>query len=182
MIGLVAQLALLAALAATVGLTRLAGWVVGVAVGVDHRRTLARGLARRGADALGPADRVTLARAMLVGGVAALIADSFAGPTPVAALVALAAVALVARRGRRPGRPAHRHVSALGARFDMEVDAFLILVLSVYVARSVGVVGAGDRRGALRCSSRPAGCCRGCARRCRRATGARSSRRSRASC
>ena len=28
--------------------------------------------------------------------------------------------------------------SALGARFDMEVDAFLILVLSVYVARSMG--------------------------------------------
>jgi phosphatidylglycerophosphate synthase len=29
-------------------------------------------------------------------------------------------------------------VSALGARFDLEVDAFLILVLSVYVAQSVG--------------------------------------------
>jgi phosphatidylglycerophosphate synthase len=29
-------------------------------------------------------------------------------------------------------------VSALGARFDMEVDAFLILVLSVYVAGIVG--------------------------------------------
>ena len=29
-------------------------------------------------------------------------------------------------------------VTAFGARFDMEVDAFLILVLSVYVARSFG--------------------------------------------
>ena len=29
-------------------------------------------------------------------------------------------------------------MSVLGARFDMEVDAFLILVLSVYVAGSVG--------------------------------------------
>ena len=28
--------------------------------------------------------------------------------------------------------------SALGARFDMEIDAFLILVLSVYVAPSLG--------------------------------------------
>ncbi len=28
--------------------------------------------------------------------------------------------------------------SALGARFDMEVDAFLILVLSVYVSMSLG--------------------------------------------
>src|SRR5205807_1888028 len=38
------------------------------------------------------------------------------------------------------GRVARRTgtVSALGARFDMEVDAFLILVLSVHVAFSVG--------------------------------------------
>ena len=35
----------------------------------------------------------------------------------------------------------------------MEVDAFLILVLSVYVARAARRVGAGDRRGALRASS-----------------------------
>ena len=37
-------------------------------------------------------------------------------------------------------------MSALGARFDMEVDAFLVLVLSVYVATLVGpwalVIGA----------------------------------------
>ena len=74
-------------------------------------------------------------------------------------------------------------VSALGARFDMEVDALLILVLSCYVARL------GRRRG---CSPIGAaryvfvvGCGRsgrGCASRPRRATGARSSRRSRASC
>jgi phosphatidylglycerophosphate synthase len=70
--------------------------------------------------------------------VAALTADSFARPAPVALLVALAAVALaldavdgwVARRTRTE--------AALGARFDGEVDAFLILILSVYVARSTG--------------------------------------------
>ena len=53
-------------------------------------------------------------------------------------LVSLATVALVldavdgwvARRTRTTGM--------FGARFDAEVDAFLILVLSVYVARSVG--------------------------------------------
>ena len=57
------------------------------------------------------------------------------------AVVALALDAVdgwVARRSRT--------VSALGARFDGEVDAFLILVLSVYVARSAGawvlVIGA----------------------------------------
>ena len=53
-----------------------------------------------------------------------------------ATLVVLAAVALVldgvdGQVARRTGT-----VSALGARFDMEVDAFLMLVLSVYVASS----------------------------------------------
>ncbi len=33
-------------------------------------------------------------------------------------------------------------VSELGARFDMEVDAFLLLVLSAYVAQDLGLVGA----------------------------------------
>src|SRR5207237_10514210 len=55
----------------------------------------------------------------------------------VAMLVSLAAVALgldavdgwVARRTR---------TGTLGARFDGEVDAFLILVLSIYVARAAG--------------------------------------------
>ena len=41
----------------------------------------------------------------------------------------------------------------------MEVDAFLILVLSVYVAQSLGALGARHRAGAVRCSSQPAGCC-----------------------
>ena len=55
-------------------------------------------------------------------------------------------------------------VSALGARFDMEVDAFLILVLSVYVAPAVGwwVLAIGAARYAAR--GAPSGCCRGCAR------------------
>ena len=99
---------------------------------------LARGLARYGCERLGPADWVTLARATLAVGVAALVADSFDRPAPVALLVTLTTVALVldAVDGwivRRTGT-----ASALGARFDGEVDAFLILVLSVYVARSAG--------------------------------------------
>ena len=81
---------------------------------------------------------MTLARATLAVGVAALVADSFDQPVPVTLLVSLAAIALaldavdgwVARRTRT--------TSTLGARFDGEVDAFLILVLSVYVARSAG--------------------------------------------
>ena len=136
-IGLVAQAALLAALAGTVGLGA-PGWVVGLACAVAMDAALARGLSRAGAARLGPADRVTLTRASLVCGVAALTADSFGGPTPVTTLVALATVALVLDAvdgwvARRTGT-----VTPLGARFDMEVDAFLILVLSVYVAPSLG--------------------------------------------
>jgi phosphatidylglycerophosphate synthase len=136
-IGRISQVALLAMLAGTVGLGVL-GWLVGIACGLTTNAALARGLTRSGACALGPANRITLARATLVGGVAALVADMYVRPAPVTPLVALAVVALaldavdgwIARRTRT--------VSALGARFDMEVDAFLILVLSTYVARSVG--------------------------------------------
>lgn len=136
-IGLIAQLALLAALAATVGLGA-AGWAVGVTYGVMTAALLTRGLIDQGKDSLGPADRVTLARAVLVGGVAALVGDSFAGSTSVPALVGLAAVALALDAvdggvARRTGT-----VSTLGARFDMEVDASLILVLSGYVAVTFG--------------------------------------------
>ncbi|MBM0233586.1 CDP-alcohol phosphatidyltransferase family protein, partial [Micromonospora sp. STR1_7] len=136
-IGLSAQLAVLAGLAATVGLGG-AGWLVGSGYAVVTCLALSRGLRRAGASRLGPADRVTLTRAVLVGAVTALVADSFTRPTPVALLVAVSAVALLldavdGQVARRTGT-----VSALGARFDMEVDAFLILVLSVYVAPSAG--------------------------------------------
>ena len=77
-------------------------------------------------DQWGPASWVTLARATLAVGVAALVADSFTHDTPVALIVTLAAVALGldAADGwvaRRTGT-----ATALGARFDGEVDAFLI--------------------------------------------------------
>jgi phosphatidylglycerophosphate synthase len=83
----------------------------------------------------GPASWVTLVRATLAVGVAAL---SFMHDAAAALLVALAAVALaldlvdgwLARRTRTE--------SAFGARFDGEVDAFLILGLSVYVAPMYG--------------------------------------------
>jgi len=86
----------------------------------------------------GPASWVTLARATLAAGVAALVAGVLAHDAPVALLVTLAAVALVldlvdGRVARRTGT-----VSPLGARFDGEVDAFLILALSVYVASQYG--------------------------------------------
>ncbi|MGW3603731.1 CDP-alcohol phosphatidyltransferase family protein [Micromonospora sp. NPDC005161] len=137
MIGLSAQLVVLAVLAATVGLGG-AGWLVGTGYAVVTCLALSRGLHRAGASRLGPADRVTLTRAVLVGAVTALVADSFGRPAPVGLLVAVSAVALLldavdGQVARRTGT-----VSALGARFDMEVDAFLILVLSVHVAPVAG--------------------------------------------
>ncbi|MGH3587263.1 MAG: CDP-alcohol phosphatidyltransferase family protein, partial [Pseudonocardia sp.] len=136
MFGLIAGVQQLAALAATVGLSGL-GWAVGLTCAIVLNAVVARGLVRFGADALGPADVVTLARATCACGVAALVADSFVHAPATGTLLALTAAALVldavdgwvARRTR---------TSTFGALFDGEVDAFLILVLSVYVAPLVG--------------------------------------------
>ena len=142
--GLLAQAAVLGALAWTVGLTP-GGWLLGLACGWTVNATLARGLAATGGSELerrlGPANRITLARATLVGGVAALVFDAFFRRLTsgrLDALVALAAVALVL--DAVDGFVARRThtVTALGARFDMEIDAFLIFVLSCHVARSLG--------------------------------------------
>src|SRR5918994_2961509 len=114
--------------------------------GIVHTQFLADDLvdelhlvvARRPDERLGPASWVTLARATLAVGVAALAADSFTHGTPVALLVTLAAVALALDAA--DGSVARRTGTAapLGARFDGEVDAFLILALSVYVAPMYG--------------------------------------------
>jgi len=133
-VGLFAQIALLASLTVIVGVGSV-GWLVGIGYGLVLCATLTWAMTGAGTDTLGPADRVTLTRAVLVGGVTAL---SVAASPPVPALVALAIVALALDRvdgivARRSGT-----VSDLGARFDMEVDAFLILVLSVDAARLLG--------------------------------------------
>jgi phosphatidylglycerophosphate synthase len=131
------QVALLGLLAGATGLS-FAGWLVGVAYGATANALFFTGLRRSGATAVGAANKVTLVRSALVGGVAALVASGFGGTTALPVILALAAIALaldgfdgwVARRTAS--------VSAIGARFDGEVDAFLILVLSVHVARSIG--------------------------------------------
>jgi phosphatidylglycerophosphate synthase len=135
--GLVAQALLLAVLATTTGLGS-DGWIVGGACAIAMAAALARGVARNPREPLGPASWVTLVRATFAVGVAALVADSFARDTPVSLLVTLTALALaldltdgwIARRTDT--------ASELGARFDGEVDAFLILVLSVYVVPMFG--------------------------------------------
>jgi phosphatidylglycerophosphate synthase len=136
-VGLGGMLLLLVGLGRTVGLDA-AGWLVGLASGLTLNVLLARALRRDPSARLGPADWITLIRATLTVGVAALTAASFERDGAVATLVTLASVALaldfvdgwVARRTATE--------SALGARLDGEIDAFLILVLSVEVAPSVG--------------------------------------------
>jgi len=137
MIGLAGQIVLLTALARVVGLGA-AGWLAGIAYGLALCAAVTWGLHRSGKTRLGPANRVTLTRATLAGGVTALTVDSFWRPVPVAVLVALGAVALLL--DGVDGKVARRTntVSAFGARFDMEVDAFLILVLSGYATRALG--------------------------------------------
>lgn len=126
------QTLLLAALMAA-GLGVVAG-VAGTTYAVVVAVLLIVGLRRSGRAALGPADHVTEARTLLVGLVTALIVESFRGPVSVPLLVSLAAVALAldavdGRVARRTGT-----ASSFGARFDMEADSFLALVVSIYVA------------------------------------------------
>ncbi|HEY3003562.1 MAG TPA: CDP-alcohol phosphatidyltransferase family protein [Kribbellaceae bacterium] len=133
-----AQVVLLAALSIGAGLGPV-GWLAGIAYSLGLWALLAAATRRAGVMRLGPADVVTLMRAVLVGGVTALVTDGlWNGDTPVEPLVAVATVALIldavdGQVARRSGT-----VSALGARFDMEVDAFLVLVLSIHVAVVVG--------------------------------------------
>jgi phosphatidylglycerophosphate synthase len=135
--GLGAQVLLLGSLAATVGLGPV-GWVVGLASSVVVDSALSYGLFRHHAGELRAADWVTFARVSLAIGVAALVAGSFSHRAPVTLLVSITALALALDFvdgwvARRMGTTA-----SLGAQFDGEADAFLILILSVYVARTAG--------------------------------------------
>lgn len=115
-----------------------AGWVAGFSYLVVSNAMLARGLRAREAAVFGWANTATALRSTLVGLVTGIVATSFTEPISVALLVGLSAPALAldAVDGWLARRTAS--VSELGARFDLEVDAFLLLVLSVYVARELG--------------------------------------------
>jgi phosphatidylglycerophosphate synthase len=117
------------------------GWAAGLGYLAVSSLLLSRGLRRRGAMRFGAANAVTATRSMLVGVATALVVEALtvaANATASGLLVSIAAVALALDGvdgyvARRTGS-----VSELGARFDMEVDAFLLLVLSVYDVRLVG--------------------------------------------
>ncbi|WP_053711488.1 CDP-alcohol phosphatidyltransferase family protein [Streptomyces sp. NRRL B-3648] len=136
-VGAGVQILLLALLGPAIGMGPV-GWLTGLVFAFATWAVLSRAVHRSRLRSFGPANRVTLGRSVLVGGVTALVADSFESAPPVTLLVALTAVALLldgvdGKVARRTGTS-----SALGARFDMEVDAFLILVLSVYVSAQLG--------------------------------------------
>jgi phosphatidylglycerophosphate synthase len=137
LMGMVMQVVLLMTLAIVTGLGA-AGWVTGLTYGLSLAVALSYGLGRERIPALRPADWVTLVRATLVGCVAALTADSFRTAPPLRLLVAITIAALVldavdGKVARWTGLS-----TKLGAIFDQEIDAFLLFVLSVYVARSLG--------------------------------------------
>src|SRR6266851_5182183 len=149
-LGMLATAALLGVVSATAGLG-VAGWIVGLATGSAAPALLVTARMRSDQPAILPADWVTLTRALLIAGVAGLVADSFARPASTTALVTLSSVALAL--DAVDGQVARRTGSAtrLGARIDGEVDAFLILLLSIAVSRDYGswVLAIGAARYAL---------------------------------
>jgi len=85
-------------------------------------------------DRFGPANLVTLVRMSLLTTVAGLIGEpAIARVAWVAVVVTILSAVLDGVDGRLARH--HRTSSAFGARFDMEIDALLILVLSVLVWR-----------------------------------------------
>ena len=144
-LGMLATAALLGVVSATAGLG-VAGWIAGLATGSAAVALLVTARMRSDQPAILPADWVTLTRTLLIAGVAGLVADSFGRPVSITALVALSSVALAldavdGQVARRTGT-----VTPLGARIDGEVDAFLILLLSIAVSQDYGgwvlVIGA----------------------------------------
>lgn len=115
-----------------------AGWAAAVAYAVVSNALLARGLRLGRVAVFGWANVVTTVRSTLVGLITGLVAASFAVAVSVPLLVGLCVPALILDAvdgwvARRTGS-----ASPLGARYDMEVDAFLLLALSAYVAQSLG--------------------------------------------
>ncbi|HTA10553.1 MAG TPA: CDP-alcohol phosphatidyltransferase family protein, partial [Streptosporangiaceae bacterium] len=136
-LGMPATAAILGVVSATAGLG-VAGWIAGLATGTAATALIATARARSDQPAMLPADWVTLTRALLIAGVAGLVADSFGRPVSIAALVTLSAVAL--GLDAVDGQVARRTGTAtpLGGRLDGEVDAFLILLLSIAVSQVYG--------------------------------------------
>ena len=126
-----------AAIQASGGSTAI-GSIAALAYLIVSTALLLRALHRRGARRFGWANVVTATRSAMVGIITGLVAASFVEPVAVPLLMGLVVPALLLDAvdgwvARRTGS-----ITELGARFDMEVDAFLLLVLSAYVAQVLG--------------------------------------------
>ncbi|WP_173923829.1 CDP-alcohol phosphatidyltransferase family protein [Agromyces sp. Marseille-P2726] len=114
------------------------GWFAALAYLTASSALLLAALGRRRFERFGWANAVTSARSALVAMITGLVVASFVEPISVPLLIGLVIPALTLDAvdgwvARRTGT-----TTELGARFDMEVDAFLLLVLSVYVAPRLG--------------------------------------------
>lgn len=116
----------------------VAGWLTGLLLTSIVIAFLGTAIPRSNVRSLGPANRVTLVRAVLVGGTAALVSSGAEAPSSSTAILALATATMAldpvdGAVARRTGS-----TSRLGACFDNEVDAALVLILSVFAALSLG--------------------------------------------
>jgi phosphatidylglycerophosphate synthase len=125
-------------LSGTVGaLPALSGLILFTALLIGAERSLAL---HHPHSRLGAANRITLVRA----GISCLIAARAIDPAPLEAserwlLTAIAGTALLLDGADGWAARHQRLVSNFGARFDMEVDAFAVLVLAVTVTRAADV-------------------------------------------
>lgn len=115
------------------------GWLAAISYLVASNIMLVRGLNTRRVTRFGQANVVTAVRSTLVGVISGIVVASFFAPMPVWIVLALVVPTLLL--DAVDGWVARRTNSAseLGSRFDMEVDAFLLLVLSAYVSQTLGI-------------------------------------------
>lgn len=138
-------LAVLVALTLCAGVVALAGFGLAVAVGgvlgVALVATAATHVTRRPSRVFGPADRVTLARGVLAAACAALAVPIAAGELPSRTwwLMALAVPTLLLDAVDGPVARRTGTATPEGGKLDGEMDAAVLLVLSVAAARPLGV-------------------------------------------
>jgi phosphatidylglycerophosphate synthase len=127
---LLALLATAVAMSTGLGTAYVAGAVIGFALALP---LVGRGLAAHPHPRFGAANRVTLLRLALVAGLLAALPQADTTDTAGLAWGLVGVATLAALLDAVDGPLARRSglASAFGARFDMEVDALLILVLSL---------------------------------------------------
>ncbi len=115
------------------------GWLAALSYLAASNIVLVHGLRKRRVTRFGQANVVTAVRSSLVGVISGIVVASFFAPMPVWIVLALVVPTLLL--DAVDGWVARRTNSAseLGAQFDMEVDAFLLLVLSAYVSQALGM-------------------------------------------